>query len=124
MKSITEYINEQRLTAKQIKNITGIDDDDELNAAEECENQEEMESIIWNELKKISNGNPRKNSFDFHDMKEILNKLGFTKYSTDEDRESHEFVNTKSDMRVVIFPDTYYVKQGKMSLRNMHVTHA
>ena len=113
-------INESGLTNTQIRNITGITDDDELNAAAEAEEKEQLESNIWNAIAQMAGGNPRKTSFDFGQLAEMLKTQFNMKYiGTDENQECHTF--TDGVNKLDIYPSTYYRKQGTITLYNMSV---
>ena len=113
-------INESGLTNTQIRNITGITDDDELNAAAETEEKEQLESNIWNAIAQMAGGNPRKTSFDFGQLAEMLKTRFNMKYiGTDENQECHTF--TDGVNKLDIFPSTYYPKQRTITLYNMSV---
>lgn len=109
------------LPAQQIKNVTGISDDDELNAAIETENEEELESKIWVALKDLANGEkPSKHSYKFGDVCEMLqNKFGLVYSGPDINNEGHEFKN--DEITLELFPSMFYEKQGTMNIFNMHV---
>lgn len=107
-------------TYKQIRNITGITDDDELNAAVESEDNEELESMIWNELKSMANGNPRETVYNFDDIAKMLNsKFGFEYIGPEDEHEAHVF--RKGNKTLDIYPRIYYPKQGKIRIENYGV---
>ena len=113
-------VNEGDLTNTQVRNMTGIYDDDELNAAVEAEDAENLEGEVWHSIKQIAGGNPRERSFKFADMAKMLaDRYGFKYKGVDEDEEGHVFTNGKYELE--IFPDTFYPKQGTMRIYNMHV---
>jgi len=112
-------VNED-LTNTQIRNITGIHDDDMLNAAVETERQEQLESNIWRSITKLAGGNPRKTPFEFAQLVQMLKQNYGMKYAgKDDNNECHTF--TDGTNRLDIFPTTYYPKQGTITLYNMHV---
>ena len=109
------------LPAKQIKNITGISDDDELNLSIESEENEDMEHDIWLSLKEMAEGgNPSKHVYQFSDIANMLReKFGLTYSGPDMNNEGHEFKNNRFTLE--LFPTTFYEKQGTMNVYNMHV---
>ena len=120
MKRIKKGINESGLTNAQIRNITGIYDDDMLNAGAEAEQAEQLEGDIFRSIGEIAQGNPRKNTFNFSDMANMLKeKYGFNYKGIDDDAEGHIFTNGKYEL--YIYPDTFYANQGAMRISNLHV---
>ena len=119
--SVRKILKENDLTYKQIKNVTGIQDDDELNASVMAEDYEELEDAIWKSLVELANGeNPRKHTYKFQDICSMLNsEFGLKYVGSDEQNEGHEFSNGKIDFE--IFPDTFYPRQGNLRIMNMHV---
>ena len=121
-KSVKKALNEiDGLTYRQIKNITGIEDDDEFNAAAQAEDHEEIASYIWSDLTDMSNGvNPKRYSYSFQEICDLLSGNYNAKYVGADDRnQCHVFKN--KDFTVDIFPDTFYTKQGLMSVVNLNV---
>lgn len=104
----------------QLRNILGITDNDEWNAAAECERHEDLEDEIWRAIANLAGGNPRENRFEFSDMANMLqNKFGFKYIGSDVEQECHQFSNGEDTLE--IFPDWFYQKQGKMNIGNLHV---
>lgn len=104
----------------QLKNILGVHDNDEWNAAADAERKEEVEGQIFNALKQLANGNPRKNPFNFKDAIKMLNdKFGFKYVGPDDDDESHIFRNGNDEL--TIYPTNYYPSQGMTTLYNIHL---
>lgn len=105
----------------QLINITGINDNDEFNAAAMTENKEELETEIWKMIsKELCNGeNPRNVSFHFKDLIELMKNLGFTYNGNDDDNESINFNNSNNEF--VIYPKTYYPKMDLMSIYNTQI---
>jgi len=115
----TKKINED-LTNRQKRNILGITDDDELNAAAEAEEKEELEYTIWNALKEMTGGDPRKTTFSFADLCDMLNsKFGMKYVGSNDENECHEFSDGVNKLE--IFPNVYYPEQGTLRFFNMHV---
>ena len=104
----------------QLINILGSDVDDEWNVAADAERKEELESEIWRAISNLASGNPRKNTFDFTEAANMLDKnFGFKYVGCDEENETHCFENGKDKLE--LFPSVFYPRQGKMRLDNMHV---
>ena len=83
------------LSYTQIQNMTGIEDNDDLNASVESESIQDMEGQIWRGLKEVANGeNPYKTILIFHDVANMLEqKFGFKYVGGDEEMECHDFSN-------------------------------
>ena len=117
---ITECVNkiliENDLSYSQIKNICGIYDDDELNAAVEAEEFENLEGEII-----ISLGGLREPKvLDFDNVCDILkNKFGFEYAGNDDEEECHIFKNGKHT--IYLYPKTYYPRLGRFMLLNSHL---
>ena len=121
VKRLGKNVNESGLTNTQIRNITGIQDDEELNAAVETEKVENMEGEVWRSIAEIAGGNPRQHTFRFNDMSNMLNdKFGFKYQGPDENEEGHIFSDGKYELE--IYPDMFYPKQGTMRIYNMHIS--
>ena len=119
--SIKKCLNETDnwLTNTQIKNITGIQDDDELNLAAECEYHEEIQGKVWHMLLELSNGeNPRQYTYHFSDICNMLKKQFNLKYiGADEVHECHIFKN--NEFTLDLYPNMFYSKQGTVSVENI-----
>ena len=111
------------LSYTQIQNMTGIEDNDDLNASVESESNQDMEGQIWRGLKEVANGeNPYKTILNFHDVANMLEqKFGFRYVGGDEEQECHDFSN--GDYVLYIFPVTYYPQLGEFQLENYHGSH-
>lgn len=119
MKRLGKNINED-LTNTQIRNITGIQDDDELNASVEAEQKEEKEGEIWRSIAELAGGNPRMKPFYFPSLEKMLmNKYGFKYINADDNEECHIF-RDNNGYYLYIYPDAFYPNQGKMRIYNMH----
>jgi hypothetical protein len=121
--SVKKIISETNLSNRQIKNITGIYDDDELNAA--CMS-EEAEDIGSNIAKDICNKYGfhsiyDKNAvLDFGFLKDLLEqKYGMKYLGFDENDESHLFGN--DNFIVEIWSKEDYPRLAQFHLQNMHV---
>lgn len=105
----------------QLRNILGITDNDEWNAAAETERKEDLASEIWRAIAKLAGGNPREKSFKFSDMANMLKaQFGFKYVGSNDEQEYHEFSNGEDTL--TICPDWFYTKQGQMSIDNMDVS--
>ena len=121
IKESVNKILKEDLTYKQIKNITGIEDDDELNASVHSEDAEEVEHNVWESLVEMANGDsPRRHIYNFKDFANMLyEKFGFEYLGSDIENECHEFEN--EEFKLDVFPRTFYEKQGLMRIENFHV---
>lgn len=105
----------------RLRNVLGIHDNDEWNAAAETERREDLESEMWKSLADLAGGNPRKTPFKFQDAMDMLkNEFGFEYVGYDEERESHKFINKEQD-ELEIFPVSFYNQQGHMRIQNMNI---
>lgn len=103
-------------TQTQIRNVTGIEDDDELNAGVEAERHEDLEQAIVMDL-----GRYEGKMLNFQDVCQLLkNKYGLDYVGGDDNNECHNFTNGTE--LVSVFPKIYYPKQGTMRLHNLHVS--
>jgi hypothetical protein len=124
--SVNRILNEINLTNKQIRNITGISDDDELNAACMAEDEDDLESNIVKDLKDeygFYNVYDKGVVLDFNFIKELLKqKYGMNYLGFDEKDDSHLFKN--NDFVVKIWSKENYPRLSKFHLQNIHVYHA
>ena len=111
------------MSYKQMRNVLSVADDDELNAA--CE-AEEAEDLEWKIAKEICQrlGNGARNLYDgtmysFDDVSNLLKEYGFRYVGADDENECHTFTNGKWKLDIV--PQTYYTGLGKFTFRNFHV---
>jgi len=119
IKGITESVNED-FTNTQIRNTLGIYDDDELNAAVECESKEEILGKIFNYLSELAHGqNPYNYTYRFNEIVDAFAKFGFDYVGPDEEEESHVFMN--GDTEIMVTPTMFYTKQGEMRIRNANI---
>lgn len=112
------------MTYNEIRNVTGIYDDDELNAACECERKEVLAERIASNIVKVhgfSKGLYNGDVFSFERVRKILGSFGFAYKRANDERECHEFANKKSGDVICIFPTTYYHCQGNMRFENFHL---
>ena len=124
--SVNRILSEIDLTNKQIRNITGILDDDELNAACMAEDEDDLESSIVKDLKDkygFYNIYDKGVVLDFNFIKELLKqKYGMNYLGFDEKDDSHSFRN--NDFVVVIWSKENYPRLSKFHLQNIHVYRA
>ena len=123
--SVNRILNEIDLTNKQIRNITGILDDDELNAACMAEDEDDLTSNIVKDLRDeygFHNIYDKGVVLDFNFIKELLKqKYGMNYLGFDEKDDSHLFGN--NDFVVAIWSKENYPRLAKFHLQNMHVYH-
>lgn len=108
------------LSAQQIKNMTGIQDDDELNASIATENRE---NILSNICKDIALTDKQKNVFKgvykFIDIINIMKKHGFKYMGANEDEQAHIFNDGSNE--IIIWPKYFYVRQGGITIHNINI---
>lgn len=88
------------LSNTQIRNITGISDDDELNAACDTERKEELMSKVWRSIDRLAGDRREKYPLkvNFNELCNVLGrKFGFKYDSSDIDNGSYIFVNEQGD---------------------------
>lgn len=124
--SVKRILSEIDLTNNQIRNITGISDDDVLNAACMAEDEDDLESNIVKDLKDkygFYNVYDRGVVLDFNFIKELLKqKYGMKYLGFDEKDDSHLFRN--NDFAVAIWSKENYPRLSKFHLQNIHVYRA
>ena len=124
--SVNRILGEMDLTNNQIRNITGISDDDELNAACMAEDEGDLESNIVKDLKDeygFYNVYDKGVLLDFDFVKELLKqKYGMNYLGFNEKDESHLFGN--NDFVVAIWTKENYPRLSKFHLQNIHVYRA
>jgi hypothetical protein len=122
--SVNRILSEDGLTNRQIRNITGIYDDDELNAAVMEEDADDLASSIIKDLRdeyNFYNIYDKHTVLDFGFLKNLLNKKYNMKYlGYDENDESHSFGNNK--FKVEFWTKENYPNLNKFHLANMHVS--
>lgn len=123
--SVRRVLNEMDLTNNQIRNITGITDDDELNTA--CM-EEDADNLASNIVKDLRNEYGFYNIYDknvvldFNVVKDLLEqKYGMKYLGFDEDTESHSFAN--DNFIVEIWSKEGYPRLAQFHLQNMHVNY-
>lgn len=121
---IFEEVNAVSFALKptEIRNILGIEDDDTLNAACECERKDDLEEKIVKEIIKAhgyEGGNIYSGRiFKFEKVREILESFGFKYVWADDESEEHWFFNEETNDEVSIFPETYYPVLGNFRFAN------
>lgn len=112
------------MTATEIRNITGIYDDDMLNAACECERKDDLAGKIAEEIVKVhgyDRGLYNNQIFTFAKVCEVMEKYGFSYVTPTEDdieSEIHRFLNEKTYDEITIIPVIYYSKLDKFRFSN------
>ena len=123
--SVRRALNEMDLTHNQIRNITGITDDDELNTACMEEDADNLASNIVKDMRDeygFYNIYDRGVVIDFAFLKNLLEqKYGMRYLGFDENRESHSFAN--DDFIVELWSKEGYPRLAKFHLQNMHVNY-
>ena len=107
------------MTYNEIRNITGIRDDDALNAACECERKDDLAEKIAHDIvtahgydRGLYNGHV----FSFAKVCEVMKKYSFVYITPDADdveNEIHRFWNEETDDEITIVPVHYYPKLDK-----------
>lgn len=108
------------LSATEIRNVLGIYDDDLLNAAVECERKDDLSEEIARAIV-MEHGYTHglyKKLFSFEKIKSVLERFGFKYEKSDEDSESHLFVNQATGDVIEIYPVIWYSNQGLMHFQN------
>lgn len=104
----------------QIKNMTDIEDDDELNAAADAENGENMMGEIFQCLSRLGNGeNPYKCTYSFNEIKDLFADFGFDYQGPDEEEESHVF--SDGNRELLLTPTMFYEKQNMLRIQNLNL---
>lgn len=105
-------LHENNLSTRQIKNITGIEDDDEVNAAEMTEKLEDFERSVYRAIRNELTGGQR--MFDTpiktQDLYNLLEKFGFRFFKTDERNEAYVFRNQNNKYVLELYPTYFYPK--------------
>ena len=120
--SVRSILHENDLfTNNQIRNVTGISDDDELNAACETEDAEELLGSIARDLCEeygYSNLYDKNAVFDFDFVKSLLEeKYGMRYLGYDEESEAHSFGDGRFTIR--IWSEKNYPRLAKFHFNNM-----
>ena len=123
-RAVKQTLNEMEgMSYRQMRNVLGIEDDDELNAAVE---DEDIETLEWDIAKEICNrlGNGARNLYDgtmysFKEVSDLLKEFGFRYVGADDENECHTFTNGKYKLEIV--PQVQYSGLGKFTFRNFHI---
>lgn len=108
---------EEYPTYTQIRNVTGIYDNDMLNAAVEAERREDLEGSIARDL----GGYRDRKVLYFPDVCKLLkDKYGFEYERAYDEEQSHIFSNGNDELFICAEP--YYPNQGTFKLRNLGVS--
>ena len=108
---------EEYPTYTQIRNVTGIYDNDMLNAAAEAERREDLEGSIARDL----GGYRDRKVLYFPDVCKLLkDKYGFEYERAYDEEQSHIFSNGNDELFICAEP--YYPNQGTFKLRNLGVS--
>lgn len=123
-KSVRSILHENGLfTNNQIRNVTGISDDDELNVSCETEDTEELSERIARDLCEeygYSNLYDKNAVFDFGFVKSLLEeKYGMRYMGYDEESEAHSFGDGKFTIR--IWSKENYPRLAKFHFDNMSI---
>ena len=123
--SVRRALNEMDLTNNQIRNITGITDDDELNTACMEEDADNLASNIVKDLRDeygFYNIYDKNVVLDFNVVKDLLEqKYGMKYLGFDENSESHSFAN--DNFIVELWSKEGYPRLARFHLQNMHVNY-
>lgn len=116
------------MTYNEIRNITGIRDNDMLNAACESERKENLAAIIADEIVAAhgyTRGLYNKHIFTFSKVCAVMEKYGFSYVTPDEDdreKEIHRFWNEETDDEITIVPVLYHPKLDKFRFANFLIS--
>ena len=123
--SVKRALNEMDLTNNQIRNITGITDDDELNTACMEEDADNLASNIVKDLRDeygFYNIYDKNVVLDFNVVKDLLEqKYGMKDLGFDENSESHSFAN--DNFIVELWSKEGYPRLAQFHLQNMYVNY-
>lgn len=105
-------------TNRQMRNMLGTYDDDDLNASVQGEEDEDLEDRIWKGLKEfLGVSNLYKAVVKFSDVSEFLAREYAMKYvGPDEENECHDFSDGVHTL--TIYPKVFYPSQGTMRIQN------
>jgi len=113
------------LSNTQIRNITGVSDDDELNAACDTERKEELMSKVWRSIDRLDSNRREKYPIvvNFNELCNVLGrKFGFKYDSSDIDNGSYIFVNEQGD-ELWLAVNWAYDRPGEtISITNMDIS--
>ena len=129
--SVRKTLNEIRGTelngfgydARNMRNMLGINDDDELNAACDAETYEELESSIAKDMCNeygYSRLYDKTSVFDFDTIEQLLEeKYNMHYVGADEEQEAIIFENDNAEL--LLYPTIFYPKPNRFRLSNMHI---
>lgn len=121
--SVKRILNESEFpNNRQIINMTGIYDDDEMNAAAQAEEDEDLEFKI---IKSVSSelcdgGSPSKVSFSLKDFIRLMKEFGFEYLKNDDEKEEIIFANRKGE-KLIVWPAMYYHNIDSMRIKNLMI---
>lgn len=108
----------------QIRNMTGITDDDELNAACDTERKEELMSKVWRAIDRLDSDRQGRYpiNVNFNKLCDVLGRnFGFRYDSSDIDNNSYIFVNEQGD-ELWLAVNWAYDRPGEtISITNMDI---
>ena len=108
----------------QIRNMTGITDDDELNDACNTERKEELMSKVWRSIDRLDSNRREKYPIvvNFNELCNVLGrKFGFRYDSSDIDNDSYIFVNEQGDELWLAVNWAYDHPGETISIKNMDI---
>lgn len=107
----------ENFTATQMRNMLDISDDDELNAAVETENKEELLSNICRTL--ADGKSIYKTNIPFEHIQNVLNDFDFELSYVDEDDECYVFNN--GECEIIIYPTMFYETPNLIRIQNIQI---
>lgn len=113
------------MTYTEIRNITGVRDDDMLNAACECERKDDLAEKIAHDIVKAhgyDRGLYNLQVFDFGKVREILANYGFVYTCANDEDETHIFTHKDTLDEITIVPVLYYPKLDKFRFANFLIS--
>lgn len=117
-------LNDYGYGAKELRNMLGDYDDDELNVACEAEECEDIEDEIARNLCDsygYSRIYDKGSVFDFEFLANMLkDKFNMEYLGSNDEEEAHYFAN--ANYEVILWPVTYYPRLGKFRIENFHVS--
>ena len=109
------------LSAQQVKNITGIEDDDNLNSSISAEEREELLANICKDISLTDKApNIYKGTFKFKTIIDILEKYGFYYMGPYEEDESYNFSDGENE--IIIWPEIFYPSPGAINIHNINIS--
>lgn len=111
-------------TNTQVRNMLGIYDDDELNAAVEYEDREELMSQVWDVIDRLAGNRQEKYPMEvnFRELCDALERnFGFTYDYADTDNDSYVFTDEQGD-ELWLAVDWAYARPGEtIAITNMGI---